>query len=173
MSSILPQHAERAFKTYEPYLAQVVSNYPTPTIFNPPSPYTFVARIRDAINGMRLNDWRSTEFTIEDLTRIFRLLKQGGDFVFTQQPEGIYCGPPIKDTGEITVSRGTIIQGLEQDELDARDNDVFNAIYTLKSRGMLPQPITFRNVSDQQKNLIADDLIIELLEEPTGECVLI
>ena len=173
--SILRQHSEAAFREYEPYIAQVLQNYPAPTTFPPKSPNTFIARFRDALNGMRLNGWQSKDFTIEAASAVFRLLKSGGDFILTQDPEGgIYCGPPIREGMSVQFSRGTVIQGIEEHELDARDQDAFKAVAVLKSRGLLNQPLIFRNVSDAQLSLMSQQFeSIEFFEDEPGQYIMI
>ncbi len=163
--SILTQHNEESFQLYEPYIAQAIENFPNPTIFQPTTPSTFVARMRDALNGMRLNKWESQRFTIEAAATVFRLLRGGGTFIFTPQPSGIYCGPPIRDNGAVIVTQGSLIQGLEHGEYDARDEALFDALFTLKERGLLSQPLTFRNMSDVQQQRIEQDQFMELIEQ--------
>lgn len=60
-----PQHTERAFRRYEHNIAQVLSNWPSATVFEPLnflcplSPNTFRNRIRDAWGAYVANKWES------------------------------------------------------------------------------------------------------------------
>lgn len=173
MNSHLPQHSEQAFRFYEPYIAQALDNYPTPTIFHPDVPSTFIARFRDAVKSMQLNGWTSHYFTLDSAQAVFRSLRRGGDFILTAVADGIYCGPPLKDNGTIQTTRGLVIQGLESGEIDARDEPLFTSLVTIKLRGLLFQPLTFRNVSPSQLAHVADHPSLEFFEDEPGKHILI
>lgn len=153
MKSELFIHSWEQFKKFEPHLAKIVDNYPEPTRFQLSpnvSSRTFAARLRDTVNGMRLNEWKSPMFNLEDLERIFNLLKKGGSFIITIQPGGmVYVGPKIKDNGTVLVDSLPQLRPKEG-QFDARDKELFNAILVLKLRGVIEQPIEFVNVSPDQ-----------------------
>lgn len=153
MQSELFIHSYEQFKKFEPHLAKIVENYPEPTRFHLSpqwSSKTFAARLRDAINGMRLNDWASTLFTFRELEKVFSLLKQGGTFIITVQPNNVvYVGPKIKDNGTVMVDMLPQLKPKEG-QFDARDKELFNAILVLKLRGVIEQPIEFVNATPEQ-----------------------
>jgi hypothetical protein len=167
-------HSEKYFRRYERFIATVVENYPKETHFKPrESVNTFVSRFRDALNGMRINGWQSELFTFEQCAGIFRLLRQGGDFIITVNGENVYVGPPIKDGGAIQVEASSAMS-LEPGQVDARDKEVFCAIHLLKRRGYLPEPVEFVNVSNGQKTeLEIAEGFIEFFESGDGVYVMI
>lgn len=172
--SRLDIHSEKYFRIYEPYIAEVVNNYPEVTYFTPKqSINTFIARFRDALNGMRLNKHLSDRFTYEDCRKIFRLLKDDGDFVLTKlEGNSVYVGPKLKDNGAV-VQKGVAIVEVGKNEIDARDDEVFRAFYLLKTKGFIPQPLEFRNVTQEQDALIQNNEIIEWFEAASGLYVMI
>lgn len=158
MSSDLFIHSNAQFRRYEGAIKIILEAYPKPTRFHrdtqkgDTSAITFAARLRDAINGMRLNGWTSQYFQLEDLERVFSLLKKGGDFVITTQGGAVYVGPRMKDNGEIKVDHQTQVQ-VEPGQVDARDHEVVKALYLLKVRGLLEGPIEFVNMSPELHEL--------------------
>jgi hypothetical protein len=55
-----PRLGEAKFREYEPYLAEAVRRWPTETQFAIPpgvAASTFIARFRDSLLGLRLNQW--------------------------------------------------------------------------------------------------------------------
>lgn len=151
MNSALHIHSERVFREYEPHIATIISNYPASTTFTitSGSPHTFIARLRDALNGMRLNNWQSDNFTITDVLSIFRSQRQGGTFIFTHTPAGVYCGPPLTNTPHEAATTESQIHP-SPGQLNAQDLSLFNAILVLKERGILDSPVRFVNVSNKQ-----------------------
>lgn len=172
--SALAQHSEKAFRVYEPSLAVIVKNYPQPTrlVINS-NANTYLARIRDALQGMRLNGWQSQDFTFADLQPIFRSLRHGGEFIFAPIPGGIYCGPPLTDNGKIQATAEQVLEDLGANEFDARDKKVFSALLLLKQRGYLETPLKFRNVLPEQIELMSAEEFIEFFPAESGEYVMI
>ena len=166
MSSQLRIYSEKSFRKYEPFIAEVLQNYPNPTLFRPEgNPYTFLCRMRDALTGMHLNHLKPKLFDKNKCYRVFGKFKQGGDFVFTQvSPTEVYCGPlhreeePIKAAGEQGV-RVEVTDRVKEGELDARDTELWSALVLLKERGMLDTPLKWRNVSKEQQKISGGDYI--------------
>ena len=78
-----PRLGLASFKRYELILGQCVRAYPTPTRLLPlphQAPSTFIARLRDAILGYRLNKWETNQFTHEQFEAI------DGHFVVSRDP---------------------------------------------------------------------------------------
>jgi len=165
MKSLLPQHSQKAFQTYAPHIAKIIENAPSPTVLKPSNTSTFIARIRDSLNGMRLNQWTAKDFTFADAAGVFAMLREGGEFIFTSTNDGIYCGPKIKDNGAIPSVKGVVLSTTGDAELDAREEDIFAAILLLKRKNLLPKPVTFHNLNPQQETSLTNDLHIELIRE--------
>ena len=67
---------EKQFRTYEPIIAQVIKNFPEPTIINPKLYYglsaiTFACRFRDAMSSYSKNKWASNLINREKFDELF------------------------------------------------------------------------------------------------------
>lgn len=148
-----PQHSYDQFTRYESDIAAIINNYPNVSILDPRpmSPVTYQCRIRDAINAFYKYDYPSSLFTRDDVARVFRCVRAGGEYIFTFTGSGfVSCGPVEKTTpaGLIDIrSRLTIAR---DDELDANDNELFDAILVLKNRNIYLEPIQVVNLSSEQ-----------------------
>jgi len=114
---------------------------------------------------MAVNGWVATDFTYEQAAKVFRSLQRGGDFVFSITSDGVYCGPVTKHINASSKS-GPVIALVASNEFDARNAEIWQAILTLKSNGLLDQPIPWRNISAEQLNQVPVN--IEFFESEPG-----
>jgi len=176
MASSLHIHSEKNFRRFEPYIAEVITNHPEPTIFYPNNVNTFAARFRDALTGLQVNNLLPQLFDKSKCLTIFSKFNQGGDFVVSQlSPTQVFVGPRLPKTVLINQPSqpGTKIEAVVESELDARDNEVFDAIFLLKTRGLLDTPIKFKNVTQQQYDRVSSDLYTEFEEVKPGLYIMI
>jgi hypothetical protein len=153
MNSLIPAHSFNAFRTYERDIAAIVANYPSASILDPApfSPVTYSCRIRDAINGFKLNGFSSTLFTLEQLSTIFKCLKAGGTFIFTDYTNNkVLCSSKetARPSGTILALPSFTIA--REYELDARDTAVLDAVLVLKNRNLYVSPLVVVNLSPSQ-----------------------
>lgn len=160
MKSDHPNHSEQAFRRYETNIAQIISNYPKPTVFYPANKATFAGRMRDAVRSIKLNGWTSELFTTQKATKVFSILDNNSPFIFSMIKEGVYCGPKKKQALKVASSP---LGELADADLK-NDDEVFKAIITLKEKGYLPEPITFSTLSDEQKIAISHNPFLEFIE---------
>lgn len=176
MKSPLEQHSFAAFIRYEPFIAQAIEAFPLETTYNPApmSPRTFIARIRDAINSIELNDWRSQYFSIDDARRVFACLRAGGPFIFTQEPGGLVrCGARRKLAAIGAVATSETVVRLIPGVIDGRNEEVFNSILVLKKHDIITDTITFINLSPSQLALIEETPNVECFESEPKHHILL
>lgn len=154
MPSYLHQHTYTQFKRYESAIYAIVDNYPRASLIKcaPLLPVTYIARIRDAVNSVRLNDHPLKDgYTLSDLERIFNCLGAGGEFVFaTYSDTEIMCGPRKSQSGLELPKAVDLKVDASYKQLDATQTNIFDAIVLLKNIGYLTSTVTFVNVSDTQ-----------------------
>lgn len=167
MPSTLQQHSLAALQRYEHHIYQIVENYPKETIFDP-TPYsseTFIARIRDAIKGMKLNSHASTLFTTAQCESVFSHLKCGGDFIFTKHTGNlIRCGARQRVEARGAVDSSNTVVSVSDGELDARNEKVFDAVFLLKEMDIITDQVTFANLSTSQLERVQSSFNLELVE---------
>lgn len=174
MPSDLYIHSESQFRRFEPYISAVLANHPSPTEFTITSNRnTFVARFRDALNGMRVNNWKSKLFTISDCEMVFSNLRAGGDFIITAMDGKVYVGPRIKDNGVVNVAKAEAAVTPTDGQIDGRKEGVFEAFMLLKSHGYIDNPLRFVNLSEQQQEKAESEPTIEFFNNGDGEFVMI
>jgi len=167
MSSTLQQHSRAALQRYEQHIYQIVENFPKETILDPTpySPETFIARIRDAIKGMKLNGHASTLFTIAQCESIFAHLKCGGSFIFTRHTgDLIRCGERQRAEARGAIDSSNTVVGVKDGELDARNTKVFDAVFLLKELDIITDQVTFANMSVVQYQQVQASFNLELVE---------
>jgi hypothetical protein len=154
MPSYLFQHTYTQFKRYESAIYAIVDNYPRASLIksHPLSPTTYIARIRDAVNSVKLNNHPLKEgYTLGDLERIFNCLGSGGEFVFANYSETeIMCGPRRSQVGLELPKAIDLSVSANYKQLDANQTDIFDAILLLKNIGYLTSTVAFVNVSSAQ-----------------------
>lgn len=167
MRSDLKQHGLDAFRRYEKDIARIVENYPKETLLDPKpfSEETYMARIRDAIKGMRLNQHASQHFTLGQCENIFSHLRSGGTFIFTRYTGGLVrCGEKERVEARGAVDVKNVALDVNPGEVDARNEEIFNAIVLLKERDIISSPVTLKNLSDIQLSRIHQSFNLELME---------
>lgn len=175
-SSTLDQHSYESFQRYERDIAQIINNYPKETLLSatPLSPATYISRIRDAINAMRLNGYASQLFTLGQAENVFACLRSGGGFIFTRDSNGLVrCGSKRKLTPRGVVGATDVVLSVAADEIDGRNTEITSAITLLISHGLITQPVTFKNLSALQLSDIQSTPNIELVETEPGTYIIL
>lgn len=135
------QHSERNFRRFEKDIALLVHNYPRPTIFYPISikTYTYVCRIRDAINAVLSPKclW-PTHIDYANLRRARQ------DYVFKAGSASVVFGPRKSNLASGAIDDQRLIPEITG-IVDATDVEVLNALCLLKSRNILNTPTKLSN----------------------------
>lgn len=163
-----PQYTEAAFRRYEPYIREIVENYPNPTKIEPRTieATTFESRCRDALRAFMSSDWHST-LSKPKLRNIFFILGARGKdaFRFSLQGDTVYVGPFRRANPlEAEVGETTPITVSQSGEFDARDLELFRSFAYLKNLDVISGEVTFVNVTIEQERTIEEEFPNVLLE---------
>lgn len=163
----LPNQTEQAFRRYEADIYQIISNYPKVSYLDPrpTALITYLCRLRDAVNSMKRHHYKSNFFTIDDANNVFKCLRAGGDFVFTEEHGMVRVGPREKLDAIGFVNSREAITIARQGELDARDGDLLRAILVLKNKEVHSDPLTFVNLTPDLIAMIDEEYPNVFVEE--------
>lgn len=169
MSAIRPglsiRGTETNFRHMESFIAQIVNRFPLPTVFmvTRGTPGTFVMNIRDSITAFLHPDcvWESSEV---DKMALARCRPQFGFQI--ELPNKVICTPIDKS---IRRTNAIVIKTEDGRMVDGSDEDAVKAIFLLKSRGIMAEPVIFSTLDESLVSWAGMEYPGVLLEpEPDG-----
>lgn len=172
MTGAPQRFSEHAFRRYEACIAQVVTQWPTPVVFDPAraqlSLETFTCRLRDAITGAMKYSYTSEDF---DVLRLFDI----HDELVVAQRDGKVVVGPKEALKSFTPVQPIHAASKGQDVYDLKNptRAVLEAFCLLLSERLLGKPVVVHLMDPQLLTEMQGKYDIDASLNPDGSVLII